>query len=190
MDENKDKIFDEIQRRTWYEIPKECLDWLWDIGFFTAPASAKHHGNYVGGLYEHSKNVAIALENLTDRLGLEWERRDSPYIIGLLHDVCKVDQYVVTGYLTENMPRYDFNPDTLYKGHGEKSVLLLTPHISLTEEEVACITYHMGAFTNSAEWDNYTGAIHRYPNVLYTHTADMIATHIMEVKICNEKVQT
>lgn len=41
-----------------------------------------------------------------------------------------------------------------------------------------CIRYHMGAFTDKEEWQDYTRAIHRYPNVLWTHQADMIAAHI------------
>lgn len=49
--------------------------------------------------------------------------------------------------------------------------------------EAACIRYHMGAFNDkSYEWNDYTRAIHKYPNVLWTHHADMIATHIMEVE--------
>lgn len=38
----------------------------------------------------------------------------------------------------------------------------------------------MGAFTDKEEWNNYTRAIHKYPNVLWTHHADMIAAHIIE----------
>lgn len=30
-------------------------------GYFTAPASMSHHGNYVGGLYDHSEMVALTL---------------------------------------------------------------------------------------------------------------------------------
>lgn len=41
-------------------------------GFFTAPASTKHHGAYEGGLFEHSKTVTEQLLNFTSKLGLEW----------------------------------------------------------------------------------------------------------------------
>lgn len=41
--------------------------------------------------------------------------------------------------------------------------------------------YHMGAFVDQKEWNDYTRAIHKYPNVLWTHTADMIAAHILEI---------
>jgi hypothetical protein len=53
--------------------------------------------------------------------------------------------------------------------------------VGLTEEEVACIIYHMGAFTDSKEWGDYNNAIRKYPNVLWTHQADMIASQIMGV---------
>ena len=44
--------------------------------------------------------------------------------------------------------------------------------------ELNSIRYHMGAFTDKEEWRDYTCAVHRYPNVLWTHHADMIASHV------------
>ena len=61
------KIFDnEIGEREGKEALRE---WLLgeDCDFFIAPASKKYHGNYEGGLCEHSIDVyemAIRLENL------------------------------------------------------------------------------------------------------------------------------
>ena len=76
---------------------------------------------------------------------------------------------------------YHYNAQALLRGHGDKSVMMLEQFIPLTEEEIACIRYHMGAFTDQSEWSYYTNAVHKYPNVLWTHTADMIAAHIKEV---------
>ena len=152
--------------------PKEYLT---ANGFFTAPASTKYHGAYDGGLFDHSMNVMIKLCGLTDKLDLKWERVQSPYIIGFFHDLCKIDNYIGANGL------YTYNDKTLYKGHGDKSVLLLSSLTCLTDEEVACITYHMGSFTDKEKWSDYTEAIHKYPNVLYTHMADMMAAHITEV---------
>ena len=45
-------------------------------------------------------------------------------------------------------------------------------------EEVLCIRYHMGAFVSKEEWQDYTRAVNKYPNVLWTHTADMLASHV------------
>ena len=57
--------------------------------------------------------------------------------------------------------------------------MMIASHLQLTEEEVMCIRYHMGAFTEKEEWNDYTRAIHKYKNVLWTHHADMIASHII-----------
>lgn len=53
---------------------------LAELGFFTAPASTKYHGAVEGGLFEHSLAVTEALVNLTDKLGLEWQLKRSPYM--------------------------------------------------------------------------------------------------------------
>ena len=58
---------------------------------------------------------------------------------------------------------------------------MLAGHFNLTEEEAACIQFHMGAFTEKEQWQYYSEAIKRWPNVLYTHTADMIASQIKGV---------
>nr|DAJ44414.1 MAG TPA: hypothetical protein [Caudoviricetes sp.] len=41
-----------------------------------------------------------------------------------------------------------------------------------------CIRYHMGAFCDKSEWNDYTRAVHKYTNVLWTHQADMLASHV------------
>lgn len=169
-------------------VPAEAVDRLVDMGFFTAPASTKYHGAYEGGLFDHSVNVTLALLELTRWCDLRWRRPESPYIIGMFHDLCKADQYKhpvvakdLIGTKVEDTHAWEYRKNTLLKGHGEKSVMLLSQFYTLTEEEIVCIRYHMGAFTPQEEWNDYTGAIHRYPNVLWTHTADMIAAHIKEV---------
>lgn len=151
---------------------------LEELGFFTAPASTKYHGAYKGGLFDHSLETAKALVNLTEKLGLTWERPESPYIVGMFHDLCKCDNYVVdieTG-------KYIYNPDIIIPGHGEKSVMILQKYIELTDEEIACIRWHMGAYeTDTKMWNYYGKAIEMYPNVLYTHMADMIASKIIGI---------
>lgn len=158
---------------------------LRDRGFFDAPASTKYHGAYPGGLFDHSMNVTRHLVKLTENMELNWYRPESPWVIGFFHDLCKMDQYQRYSELTKEgvILTYKYRDDTLYKGHGDKSVMLLSTFGRLTEEEVACIRYHMGAFTEKEQWTEYTGAIHRFPNVLWTHTADMMAAHITEVDL-------
>lgn len=151
------------------------IDILSKLGFFTAPASTKYHGAYEGGLFDHSLATAKALVNLTEKLGLTWERKCSPYIVGMYHDLCKCDNYVKDPF----EDKYSYNPEIIIPGHGEKSVIMLSQHMHLTDEEIACIRWHMGAYeTDTKMWSYFGRAIETYPNVLYTHTADMIASKI------------
>jgi hypothetical protein len=49
------------------------------------------------------------------------------------------------------------------------------------EEELLCIRWHMGAFDDKENWNSYGRSVTEYPNVLFTHTADMIAARIMRI---------
>lgn len=159
---------------------KFVINKLENMGFFTAPASTRYHGVYEGGLFDHSLEVTKYLINLTEKLDIKWGNPRSPYVVGMFHDLCKCDSYTNIGE-TDGKAVYKYNEDTLLKGHGDKSVMLLSSITSLTDEEIACIRYHMGAFTKKKEWNNYTGAVHKYATVLYTHTADMLASHVKGV---------
>lgn len=167
------------------EIVKEdFLKWLAENGFFTAPASTKYHGNYEGGLFDHSFMVMNLLVELSAANGLKWKRPASPFLVGMFHDLCKIDQYRIdnsTPYTVGEPTRYEYNPNTMYKGHGDKSIILLSQFTTLTDEETACIRYHMGAFTEKEEWRDYTRAVHAFPNVLWTHQADMLAFHVVGI---------
>ena len=167
-------------------VSAEFLTWLIDNHFFDMPASVKYHGCHTGGLFEHSLSVTKHLVALTENNDLKWQHPRSPYIVGMFHDLCKIDQYrachmegiPVTTEFTQPSVVWEYNPDMLLRGHGEKSVMLLAQHLTLTEEEIACIRYHMGAFTPEKEWNDYTRAVNLWPNVLWTHHADMLASHV------------
>lgn len=168
----------------------KLMDFLEQEGFFTAPASTKYHGAYDGGLFDHSRQVYIELKKLTNKLELEWQRPESPFIVGMFHDICKHDQYKKVGgtvlvFQGQELAEptgyhYEYNKDTLLKGHGSKSVMILSQFINLTEEEMLCIRFHMGAY-ETEEWAEFDRAIRKYPNVLYTHTADMIASKVCDI---------
>lgn len=166
-------------------LSEDFKTYLLADGFYRAPASTKYHGAYEGGLFDHSHSVADILVNLTEDCHLVWQRKESPLIIGMFHDLCKIDNYKhpVIADTLGGSPIYDtssweYNTNTFLKGHGDKSVMLLSQFMTLTEEEIMCIRYHMGAFTDKSEWNDYTRAVHRFPNVLWTHHADMIASHV------------
>lgn len=150
------------------------LDKLVEIGFFEAPASTKYHVNYPGGLFDHSLMVAEELVRITDKLGIDWKRKRSPFIVGMYHDLCKCDSY------EKNDDGYVYSNHDSFPGHGAKSVMVLSTIHQLTEEEVFCIRYHMGAYEKE-EWNYYDRAIRKYQNVLWTHVADMSASKIHNV---------
>lgn len=158
-------------------VPENVFEQLKAQGFFTAPASVHHHAAYSGGLFDHSYEVTHALLLLTEKLGLHWENPRSPYIVGMFHDLCKLDNYKQT-----SDEAWEYNNATVLPGHGEKSVILAQRLFgNLTDEEILCIRWHMGAFDNKENWNSYGRSVTMYPNVLYTHTADMIAARIVGV---------
>lgn len=147
--------------------------------FFKAPASTKYHGAYAGGLFDHSMNVSNALCYFTGaQLANPWMRPESPLIVGIFHDICKVGKYAVNnagdGFIYS--PTKEF---PIYGGHGAESLIRVQQWIQLTEEEAMCIRFHMGAYEKD-DWEAYDLAIKKYPNVLWTHTADMAASKLLE----------
>ena len=148
-----------------------------DCGFFRAPASINHHGNYEGGLFDHSLAVTEALLELTEKLDLKWLRPESPIIVGMFHDLCKCYNYEYN----EESGQWQYKKNPTMTGHGELSIIIGQQIISLTDEEILCIRWHMGAYDDSKNWNILGNAIERFPNVLYTHTADMIASRIKGV---------
>ena len=154
-------------------ITPEFSEYL-DNNFFTPPASRKYHAAYEGGLYDHSENVFHRLKALTENNGLTWKRPQSPFIVGMFHDLCKCDQYTL---VNSDPPHYEFNGTTMLKGHGSKSVIILSQFINLTEEEMLSIRFHMGSYEKD-EWDEFDIAIKKYENVFWAHTADMLACKV------------
>lgn len=162
------------------ELPASCLslNYLTKSDFFRAPASTKYHGAYEGGLFDHSMNVAKNLCKYTDAGLIAWQRPESPVVVGILHDLVKVDLY---RHYVDKATGEDFffhNPNYKPMGHGEVSMMLAKEHVpDITEEELLCIRYHMGAY-NREDWDGFDAAIKQFPSVLWTHTADMEASKI------------
>ena len=150
---------------------------LENLNYFKQPASVKHHGNYEGGLFDHSWAVMEALEDLTYKLDLQWSDSRSLYIVGLFHDLCKCNDYIYN----KEYDKWEYNNDKIMTGHGELSVIMAQQLVELTDEEIACIRWHLGAYDITENWNVLGRAIEKYPNVLYTHTADMIASRIQGI---------
>lgn len=159
-----------------------------ETDFFTAPASTKWHAAYPGGLFDHCVGVMQQLVELTHKgVCSPWQRSVSPFIVGLLHDATKFGAYIMKqdrNPLTQEIETwYEWNPEheELSPIHGEDSRLKVHCRLlELTDEEQACIRWHMGAYEGKDSWPGYDAAIRKYPNVLWTHTADMYASKVME----------
>lgn len=149
---------------------RKFSDWLAENEFFKQPASTKWHGAYESGLLHHTLNVTDYLVKFTKEFGLQWQRVGSPIVVGLFHDICKYDAYVKT----DN--GYTWNEHQPLTGHGEKSIMIASQFMTLTEEEIFCIRWHMGAYENKDTWSNMQEAQIKYPNVMWTHHADMLAS--------------
>ena len=171
-------------------VSDEFMNWLTTNGFFTSPASTTHHGNYEGGLFDHSIAVTEQLVRFTDELGLKWTRPESPWIIGVFHDLCKIDSYEMvvdeeglqlfgSDDIKGRQVHFIRNNDCILKGHGDKSIILLSQFMTLTEEEIFCIRFHMGAYEKES-WEEWDVAIRKYETVLWTHTADMYASKVLD----------
>lgn len=184
--------YDNIER----DGAEELLNYLEKTDFFTAPASSRFHSNFEGGLCQHSINVYKRLLSLVqNEYGENWQKVVSPEsvaIMGLLHDVCKVNNYVVEMRNVKvdgewvQKPYYKVE-DSLPYGHGEKSVYMISGFMKLTREEAMAINWHMGAFderarTNSAILKN---VFKMYPNAFLLHLSDYMATYLDEETIEN-----
>lgn len=180
QEEVKNEITRLVNNNLSYRKAQNMTAWLDSVGFFEAPASSKYHGAYPGGLAEHSLSVALNLRDLTSKMKLKWVGgRRSPIMVGILHDVCKVDQYEMTA-----VGGYIYKEGSIFSHHAEKSIAMILSSgcIYMNEEEVACIRWHMGAYEKDTnEWKYLNNAIHKYPNVFWTHVADMMASHLQGV---------
>lgn len=159
------------------------IEFLEKTDFFTAPASTRFHSNYEGGLADHSLNVYKELKELTND---EWPE-ETIIIIGLLHDICKVNNYKVEMRNKKNpdtgvwyQEPYYTTDDMMPLGHGEKSVMLISEFIRLTKEELYSIRWHMGGYEPKENYSYISAAYYKYPLAVYTHMADLKATYIDE----------
>ena len=74
----------------------DLIDFIEKTDFFKAPASTRFHGNYEGGLVEHSLKVYEILKHKVEtNIEPLQVSEESLIIIALLHDLCKANFYKV-----------------------------------------------------------------------------------------------
>lgn len=179
----------------------ELLKYLDESDFYTAPASTQYHGSYEGGLAEHSLNtyntLLFSYDNIKDNPGFALPEipADSLIIAGLLHDICKVNSYVVSSRNVKNETTGQWEKVPFYKrepmfpmGHGGKSVFLLQTFMDLTPQEALAIFWHMGSYDFSP-YNTANECGQAYTNNLLAfllHQADMMTTYIVENELYQE----
>lgn len=164
------------------------IKWLEDNDFYSAPASARYHGAYSGGLLDHSLNVYDELKRLLKAYPeIEAEVTDDSVIIcSLFHDLCKVNMYSVEKRNRKNKQgqwesydAYTIKEKFCYGGHGSKSVYLVQHFVELSPEEAVAIQCHMASWEEGGS--RYVGnAFEQFPFAWLVHVADEAATFILE----------
>jgi len=157
--------------------------------FFTAPASARFHSSYEGGLCEHSLNVYDCLVRYLNSEGAKTYgfsySDESIAIVSLLHDLCKVGIYK-KGFrnvkdekgVWQRVDTFEYD-DQLPYGHGEKSVYIISGYMRLTREEAFAIRYHMG-YSSTEDARNVSLSFEMFPLAFAVHVADSEATYYLE----------
>lgn len=192
----------------------KLLEYIRRSDFYTAPASTKYHLACEGGLLQHSLNVLDALRGIllkeadgkdeagnpkvkyhyavADKFAATFPQ-DSVIITALLHDICKTYFYTTStrNVKNEQTGKWEKKPfytieDRMPLGHGPKSAMLVKEYMELTTPEMYAIWHHMG-FNGDFENNAAVGAaFEKYPLALALHTADMMASRLMEAETGNK----
>ena len=179
--------FIELLKSTNREGMDRLLEFLEKSDFYKAPASTRFHGNREGGLLEHSLKVYEILEKKVNNCSIEINvPKETVIIVALLHDLCKTNYYKIDYRNAKNslgvwekVPYYTVD-DTIPYGHGEKSVMMASEFIKLTDVEKYAIRWHMG-YTEPKEVYSTIGAAYtKYPLALLTFEADLEATYFFD----------
>ena len=202
---------------------KDCdieglIAYLEATDFFTAPASTQYHCSFPGGLCLHSLNVYKALVKLVDGFASHFEfyqleegklananlvthySDDSLIIVGLLHDLGKINFYEPAvknvkvyspyGKKSDSLGTFDWKEERCYavKGADNRDVIgskgftayyIASMFIPMTKEEMITLTNQYSALEREPLPD-LSNVLAKYNLTVLLHAADTIATYIIE----------
>lgn len=203
IENNKIEFLNLIQSitREGAEIERLCKK-LVNSDFFIAPASTKYHGSYAGGLCEHSLNVYYNMRNIVNLKHTFDEccyDEDTLKIVGLLHDISKMNIYEQTsknvkvynpeGSRYDDLGNFDWKTENGYKirehkfvygSHEMNSEYIVRQFIPLSLDESVAILHHMGSMSWDSAKDNIGDVFNQYSLALLVYMADMMSTYIDE----------
>lgn len=176
--------------------------------FFIAPASAKYHCNYAGGLCEHSLHVYDALVKLVEDFASHFEYHenedgtsaeevrvnsysdDSIKLVALLHDISKTNFYEQYDRNVKNedgawiqVKEYKTRESAdrfIFGNHEQNSEFIAHTFFPLSVEEASAILHHHGGMSWDSAKDDISAVYERFPLALLLHLADMKATYLDE----------
>ena len=191
MSSSKNEFIEIYTQNIRREGSEKLLEYLENSDFFSAPASAKFHMAEEGGLCNHSLNVYHRLVNtIKAEYGDDYRKvfsDETLAIVGLLHDLCKVNFYTIEHRNVKEDNTWVKKPffkveERFPFGHGEKSVFIILQYIRLTAEEAIAINWHMGGFDDRVRGGSFavSEAYGKYKLAVYMHVADLLATYIDE----------
>lgn len=183
---------------------EELINKLENSDFFYAPASTKYHAAYEGGLCEHSLNVYYTMNKLISSNSLlqpQCYDEDSIKIVGLLHDISKMNIYEKTsknvkvygkpfeckqqdelGYFRwVAQPGFKTKDHRfVYGNHEMTSEYIVRQFIPLKIDESVAILHHMGSMAFDSAKDDIGVVFNQYQLALMVYMADMMSTYILE----------
>jgi len=171
----------EILLKTKRDNIKKLIDWLEEKKFYEAYGSTRFHGNYKGGLMDHSFNLFLHYNEECNKHNLKLDK-ESIIITSLLHDVCKLDLY------EERNGIIMFNEIVGKMGHAQYSIQRITRFIHLFEKEKKIIQFHMGMYGTKEFWyekGEYTlkelSEAFKDKSVKLFHFSDDIVTQFIDI---------
>lgn len=163
---------------------EKFASWITGTDFFTAPASTRFHGSFEGGLCEHHLDVYNETVDLLTLPKFQHVNADSAYLVALVHDFCKIGQYVPymrnvkndeTGQW-EKVQAYKYDKPAFPLGHGVTSMWIASKLIPMSFEEMLAVRWHMGSYRCIYdELGELQESNERYPLVLLLQFADQLS---------------
>lgn len=172
------------------------LKFLESTDFYRSPASSRFHNACLGGLVDHS----IKVYKLFFVKNRDYKRKipeDTLIICGLLHDISKINSYLIEPKWTKNKNTgnqwiqqkiYTINKDRIDLGHGEGSVIELLHFIELTDLEKAMIRFHMGLALPKEQYYFLDNILRIFPEISILITSDYEASILYEQNNYGERL--
>ncbi len=149
MNKPTEKIITDLLMSTKRYGMKNLIRDMQEREYFTTPASKSYHNNFKGGLMLHSFNVYTLFWDMCNSFNIDI-KPETAIICGLLHDLCKLGNYI------EVNGEYECAPSNNFKKHSVLSIKRIEKFIILTVLEKEIIQFHMG-FYGTKEFNSFKG---------------------------------